>query len=318
MSTTLHTAAISRVKTRQMVLLAHIDQHGSLLHAAEAAGMSQPAASKLLREIEDAFGVPLFERHARGVVPTAYGDIAIRHAHSVLTELRRAQEAIDALQRGERLRVSIGTVMNPGTDLVPLAITLLAQQHPKMVVSVEIDNSSPMVAKLLAGQLDIVVGRILDADKAVHLHFEALAEERHSLIARAGHPLLRQRRLRMENLVDQAWVVPPAQSLLRERINAMFLQRGLLLPARIVETSSVPIITSLLRSSDMLVALPEAVVRPYCDAGMLCVLPIDLNVRMDAFGIITRRDHPLSGATDSAMRALRDAALRVYGRRSPG
>lgn len=219
----------------------------SLLHAAEAAGMSQPAASKLLRELEEALGVPLFERHARGVEPTAYGEVLVRRAHAVLAEIRSAQDEVRALQRGERYRVAIGSVMSPGTDLLPNALALLEQRHPRMVVSVEMDTSRPLVTRLLEGRLDIVIGRILDPDSAHMLAFESLAEEPHSLIARAGHPLSRRRRLGVEDLVDYTWVLPPRDSILRERLNAMFLQRGLPLPARVVETSSVPMITNLLR-----------------------------------------------------------------------
>lgn len=314
MTTTPSPLAIARIKTRQLVLLAHLDRERSVLRAADAVGMSQPAASKLLRELEEVLGVPLFERHARGVEPTAYGEIVLRRAHSVLSEIQRAQEEVEAMKRGEHYRVAIGSVMSPVTDLLPMALALLEQHHPKMVVGVETDTSRPLVAKLLEGQLDIVIGRILDADSAAALAFEPLADEPHSLIARAGHPLSRRRRLRIEDLVDQAWVLPPAESVLRERINAMFLQRGLPLPSRIVETSSVPMATHLLRRSDMVVALPKEVVRPYCDAGMLCVLPIEINVRMDSFGLITRRGHPLSRHADEAVRALRESALAVYGR----
>lgn len=305
--------AQTRIKTRQLLLLAHLDAKRSLLHAADVAGMSQPAASKLLREIEQVFGVPLFERHARGVEPTAFGEVVVRHAHSVLSELRRAQEAVEALKRGDRFRVAIGSVMSPGTDLLPRALALLAERHPQMLASVEMDTSRPLVAKLLEGRLDIVIGRILDPDVAAGLAFEPLAEEPHSLIARAGHPLARRRRLSVEDLVGYTWVLPPAESILRERINAMFLQRGLTLPARVVETSSVPMITNLLRTSDMLVALPEDVVRPYCDAGMLRVMPIDLKVRMDVFGLVTRRGHALSRDAQEALGALREAAAEVYG-----
>ena len=301
-----------QIKTRQLVLLAHLDRERSVLHAAEAVGMSQPAASKLLHELESALGVPLFERHARGVEPTVYGTVLLRHAHSVLAEMQRAQEEIDALQRGESFRVAIGCVMSPATDLLPRALGLLVQRHPRMVVSVETDTSRPMVAKLHEGRFDIVVGRILDTEGAEDLAFEALADEPHSLIAREGHPLLERARLQLDDLVDLTWILPPRESVLRERINAMFLQRGLTLPRRIVETASVPLITNLLRSSDMVVALPAEVVRPYCDAGMLRVLPIEIHVRMDSFGFITRRHHPLSPHAREALGALRDAADEVY------
>ncbi len=305
----------TRIKTRQLALLAHLDRERSVLRAAEAVGMSQPAASKLLRELEEFLGISLFERHARGVEPTPYGEILVRHAHSVLAEMRRAQEEVDALKQGRPHRVSIGTVMNPGTDLVPMAVSLLEQRHPQMIISVEMDYSRTIVAKLLEGRLDIAIGRILDPGDAAALRFEALAEEPHSLIARAQHPLARHRRLSIDDLVEHTWILPPAESILRERLTAMFLQRGLSLPQKIVETSSLPMITNLLRRTDMLVALPEEVVRPYCNAGMLAVLPIDLGVRMDSFGIITRRSQGLARGAQETLSALREAAAAVYGPR---
>lgn len=304
----------SRIKTRQLLLMTQLDREGSVLHAAGAAGMSQPAASKLLRELEEALGVALFERHARGVVPTAYGAIVVRHAHTILSEIRKVQEEVEALKRGETYRVAIGSVVSPGAELLPQALAMLERSHPQMVVKVQMDTSRPLVAKLIEGQLDIVIGRVLDLENAAGLDFEALAEEPHSLIARAGHPLSAQRTVDFKDLVDYPWALPPQDSILRERINAMFALRGLSLPARIVETSWLALISNMLRLSDMLVALPQEVVQPYCDAGMLCVLPIELNVRMDTFGIITRRDYAYSGDVHVALKALREAARTVYGR----
>ena len=55
----------SRLKTRQLVLLLHLDEKRSVVRAAKAAGMTQPAASRLLSEMESAMGVKLFERHAQ-------------------------------------------------------------------------------------------------------------------------------------------------------------------------------------------------------------------------------------------------------------
>src|SRR3954471_14092237 len=100
----------SRLKTRQIVLLLHLDEKRSVIRAAEAAGMTQPAASKLLTELEDALGVKLFDRHARGIEPTWYGDILIKHARAALGEIGRAHEEIMALKAGLSGLASIGTV----------------------------------------------------------------------------------------------------------------------------------------------------------------------------------------------------------------
>jgi DNA-binding transcriptional LysR family regulator len=303
---------LTRMNIRQIVLLAHLDRESSVLRAANAAGMSQPAASTLLRELEADMGVPLFERHARGVERTAYGEIVVRSAITVLTEIQRAQDAVTALKRGESYRVAIGSVMSPGTDLLPRALTILERRQPQMVVSVEIDNSRILVNKLLEGRLDFVIARVFDPERAADLVVESLSEESHSLICRSGHPLTRKRKLSLDDLNSYTWIFPPTDSILRERITSMFIQRGLQLPAKIIETSSVPVTTRLLQSSDMLVALPEVVVKPYCEVGLLRVLPVELNVRLDAFGIITRRDHTLSKDANIALKAIREVAKTLY------
>jgi DNA-binding transcriptional LysR family regulator len=304
-----------RIKTRQLVLLAHLDRERSVLAAADAAGMSQPAASKLLRELEQTLGVPLFERHARGVRPTPFGSVVLRHAHAVLAELQRTHEDIEAARRGGRLKVALGSVLGAATDLLPRALALLAARHPDVAVSVAMDTSREMVARLLAGQLDIVVGRILDAELAPQLVYEPLADEPHGLFAGPRHALGRRRRLRLEDLAAQPWVLPPVGSVLRDRVDALFLQQGLPAPDAVVETTSLPLITSLLRDNGMVVALPETVMRPACEAGMLRRLPVDLNLRMEGFGLVTRRGHPMSAHALAALAALRASARAVYARR---
>ena len=305
-------ANATRLKTRQLLLLLHLAEHGSVLRAAEAASMTQPAASKLLAEMESLLGVKLFERHARGVVPTWYGQALIRRARAAMTELSRAHDEIAALRSGQMGQVSIGTVVNPGTNLVPQAIAAVKREFPDLLVRVEMDYSRPLVAKLVAGQLDMVIGRILGPDGLADLEFEPLADEPHSLIARTGHPLTRRRRLEHADLLEFGWILPPSASLLRSRMDAMFLEHGLPWPQNIVETSALPVITNLLRNSDLLTALPVDSVAPYTQANMLTVLPIELGVSIESFGIIRRRDHLLSPGGQRVLDVLHTTARRLY------
>ncbi|MGH8082003.1 MAG: LysR family transcriptional regulator, partial [Lysobacter sp.] len=179
----------SRLKTRHLQLLLHLNEQRSVLRAADAADMTQPAASKLLSEMEHILGVPLFERHARGVEPTWYGQVLIRRARSALSEIGRAHDEIEAMRSGRMGQAAIGTVVNPGTNLVPQAIAAVKRDFPDILIQVEMDYSRPLVAKLLGGQLDIVIGRILGPEGAGDLEFEPLADEPHSVIVRTGHPL---------------------------------------------------------------------------------------------------------------------------------
>jgi DNA-binding transcriptional LysR family regulator len=308
-----HWSNPSRLKTRHLMLLLHLDEQGSVLRAAEAARMTQPAASKLLAEMEATLGVPLFERHARGVQPTWYGQVLIRRARSALLEISRAQEEIAALRDGRMGRAAIGTVVNPGTNLVPQAVADVKARHPDIMVRVDMDYSRPLVARLLDGQLDLVVGRILDAEGGMDLEFEPLADEPHSVIVRHGHPLSTVRKaVTHADLEAYGWILPPSDSVLRTRLETMFLERGLPGPRNVVETSSLPIITNLLRASDLLTALPVEAVAPYVQARQLAVLPLELGVGMECFGIIRRRGHQLSPAAQTMLEALRATARQLY------
>ncbi len=302
----------SRLKTRHLLLLLHLYEQRSVLRAAEAANMTQPAASKLLSEMEGILGVPLFERHARGVEPTWYGQVLIRRARAALSEIGRAHDEIAAMRSGRMGQAAIGTVVNPGTTLVPQAIAAVKRDFPDILIRVEMDYSRPLVAKLLDGQLDIVIGRILGPEGAGDLEFEPLADEPHSVIVRAGHPLTQRSELTHADLIEYGWIMPPAASVLRTRLDSMFLEHGLAPPQNIIETASLPVIIHLLRHSDLLTALPAESVAPYLQTAQMQVLPIELGVRMEFFGIIRRRDQQLSPGAERVLESLRATARLLY------
>ena len=85
---------------------------------------------------------------------------------------------------------------------------------------------------------------------------------------------------------------------------------GLDQPLQTVETLSLPVITALLGQSDMVSVVPTELVQPYVDAGLLTALAFDLGLRMDAYGIVTRRGHQLSPGAALMLECLRDEARR--------
>lgn len=307
----------SRLNARQLTLLVQLDEKRSVLRAAEAAHLTQPAASKLLTGLESALGVALFKRHARGVEPTAYGEILVRHARGALAELRQAHEELAAARSGLTGEVSVGTVVTSATSLVPMAVTALKKKFPRISVSIELDFSEALVRRLLERELDIVIARVHNSPGLGEVSFEAVAEEPQAMgmIAHADHPLAGKRGLTLRHIMQQTWIMPPPGNVLRDGLTELFLRKRLDLPKQVVIASSLPIILSLLRMSDMVAPLPTEVVRPFFEPVTLKPLPLRLDLRIGAAGILTLREHRLSPAAQATLMSLRETAAQLRTRK---
>jgi len=298
----------SHLKMRHLILLVELGRHASIANAAAAARLTQPSASRLIGDLEHVLGIQLFERMARGVVPTWAGKMLIRRAGVALAEMDAAHFEISTLLSGIGGRVAIGSVLTPATNILMQAIKLFKSRSSKASLVVDFSTSKSMVERLLDGQLDMVLGRILDSSTVPLLNFEPITDEVHHLIVRASHPLVGRIDLRLAELVEQSWIVPPTGSILRDRLTALFLSEGLDPPMETVETLAVPLVVSLLTNTDMVVALPRELVQGQIAAGELVALPFDLKLRMDVYGIITRQGHVLSPGAEILVDALREAA----------
>lgn len=302
----------ARLKMRQLLLLVGLDEERNIHKTAETLGMTQPAASKLLKELEDMLGVELFERLPRGMRPTWYGEIMIRHARMVIANLGQAHEEISALQVGMTGQVNIGVIMSPATALIPQAIAKVKATHPHLRIGVQMDTSDVLQPRLQQGKLDILVARLFEENDNEGLSFEPLAEERVCVVARRDHPFLARKNLTLSDTVGEAWVLPPASSVLRHRFDLSFRQNNIEPPKNVIETFALPVTTQVLAQSDTLAVLPVEVANYLAGFGLVAVVPLELPCHMDEFGIITRRDHLLSPGAQIMLSALRETATAVY------
>lgn len=300
----------AHLKTRHILLLVELGRRKSIMQAAEAACMNQPAASRLLSDLEYALGLQLFDRSARGIMPNMFGEVMIRRASAALAEMEAGLQEIMELSAGVTGRVVLGSVRTPAASVVPDAVRLLKARFPRLEVAIHVDASKPLLRLLRSGTLDLMIGRVSDNDMPEELAFDPLHHEPHCVVARAGHPLAGHAQLTLADLAGQCWIMPPTGSVLRDRLIALFRREGQVRPCETVETQDLPVLTSLLTNSDMVAPLPLELVRAWLDSGMLAVLPIELDLRMDMYGIVTRRNHQPSPATQATLEALRQVMVR--------
>lgn len=313
MSTYNHWFIRARLKTRQLLLLVALAEEGNIHRAAQVLSMTQPAASKLLKDLEDVLEVSLFERLPRGMRPTWYGETMIRHARMALANLNQAHDEIHALKTGHYGQVGVGAITSPGVNLLPAAVALVKQEHPSLRISLDIETSPVLLERLEQGRLDFVIGRLFAEHDKSQLRYEPLTEERVCAITRPGHPLTNLSGLSLRDVLAAGWIVPPGGSVLRHRFDLMFRQDGLAPPVDTVETSSLLFMTRMLQQSDMVAVVGADVAHYYAAHGMVAVLPLSMPCHMDAFGLITRTDRLLSPAAKVMLKALKQISLTQYG-----
>jgi DNA-binding transcriptional LysR family regulator len=302
----------ARLKTRQLLLLIALDDYRNIHRAADELHMTQPAASKQIKDLEEMLDVKLFERLPRGMEPTIYGETMIRHARMALTSLALAHDDIVTLKAGLTGQVEVGVIMTPAMALLPRAIARVKEEAPLLRIGVQLETSNLLLDKLQHGMLDFMIGRIFDTGDTSGLIYEELTEEPACAVVRPGHPLLERKNLTLQDIAPLPWIVPPHGSILRYRFDMMFRRAGLEPPSNVVDTTALLMITALLQQTDSLHVMPIEVAQYYASLNVMRILPIELPCKMDAFGIIRHQDHLLSPGADLLLRAVRAAAKEIY------
>jgi DNA-binding transcriptional LysR family regulator len=302
----------ARLKTRQLLLLVALDEERNIHRAAEELNMTQPAASKQLKYLEDMMGVQLLDRLPRGMQPTRYGEAMVRHARMALASLSHAHDEVLALKSGLAGEVAVGVIMTPAMTLLPRAISRVKQELPMLRISVQMEASNVLLGQLQRGSLDFLVGRILDQESATDLQYEELSDEPICAIARVGHPLLTRPSLEMKDIASAGWILPPHGSILRNRFDMMFRRNDLEPPSNVIDTTAMLVSISLMEHTDLLQVIPIEVANYYVRHKMFSILPIDLPCKLDAFGIITRRNQLLSPGAKILLNEIREAAADIY------
>lgn len=309
-------ASLRRLKLRQLELLVQLAERQSLARAAAAMSVTQPAATKLLQEIEHTLGVALFERLPRGLRPTAYGEIMMRHARTALAALDRGREEIAALMDGAAGSVAVGSVRGATSALLAPALAAVRETRPRVRMNVLVDAAEILIPRLREARLDIVLGNIPASLAGPDLAFEPLMEESLAVVARPGHPLSRKRRIGWKDAAASEWIVYPQEAALRPLFEGLLSGAAAVERPTAIETASVVATTMMLERTDMLAVMPRDVAEHYAHRGIVAILALRLPVSLGLIGIVRAADRQLSPAAHAFLAEVRRiGALRA---RRPG
>ena len=300
-----------KFRLRHVELIAELYDCRSISKAARRLSLTQPTLTKALRDVERTLGLALFERTNRGLEPTAYGEIFARHAKIVLAQLRHAAEELESLHVGYSGKVTVGTLLAASASILPDAIALLKKERPEVAISVVVGTYDILVPSLLAGDLDMVLGRLPEQGRSRALVYEEFYAEPVCLVTRRGHPLTSKRRLGLRDLSNEAWLLPLPETSLRRQIERAFLEANVPLPKNVIESVSILTNRVLLRKSDCIGVMPYHVALDDVEHQLLSILPVKLKSIDSPVGAILRAPGALPPAAAAFLEFLRVAAHEV-------
>lgn len=281
-----------RLKFRHLRVVDAIITHESILQAAKALGLSQPALTKSLHDVEEIVGARLFERHARGVTPNAHGLAVGRAARRLLAEANRLEDELALLDGGDGGVVAVGALPVTAAGLLPGALARFQAAHPDIEVRVHQERTEGLLAALSVREIDVIVGRLYEPAEPDGFTRTPLYDEAIAFIARAGHPLFDKPSPSLSDIAAYRTVLPTVSQRVGKEIDA-FLERLGFVAANPLRSSSAPLIRETLHETDAVAVMPKAMLVGDLLRGQVRVLAVDGPGAPRPAGLIQRGGAPL-------------------------
>lgn len=287
-----------RLRLRDLHVFFTVVEHGSLAKAASHLGVTHPAISQLIAELEHALGARLFDRNSRGVTPTIYGRALLARGRAAFDELKQGVRDIEFLSDPAAGEVRIGCPEGIEATLVPV-IENFSLRYPAVVLDVHVEELETLAVKLRDRRLDFIVQLMRDPSPRDNPFFDDLNIEvlfNDELVVAAGlqSRWAHRRKVELSQLVDEPWVLTGPPTWNYRIVSEAFRARGLPMPKIVVRTFSTYVRTNLVASGRFIATFPKSVAHFYAERFSLKVLPVDLPARPWPLAILTLNHRTLS------------------------
>lgn len=289
---------------RQLRAFALIAEHGSIRAAARALAVTQPAATRSLRELEQSVGVDLVRRSVKGVELTTYGEALYKRAIVILQETRRARDEIGQMRDGEGGTLSLA-VSSAALVVVPDALVAFRARMPRVAVAFNEVGPPYSHEQLDSGRYDFLVQTEYDGEINDGFAHRPLFTLPLAIGARLGHPLRRARSL--TELHDAPWLVPGNTGAPANLVKMAFAAHGLPLPRDIISCHSVAVALAIMAKSDAL----GIFVRPLFEHELLPshmrMMQLTHELPSARISILARKESPPTPAAECFIECLIEA-----------
>lgn len=304
--------AVRRIKLRELRILLAVIEAGSMARAATRLAISQPAVSKAIADLEHAVGARLLDRVARGVRPTAYSQVLLRHGAIIFDELGQAAKEIEFLKDPAAGELRVGSTEPITAGLVAGVIDRLTAKHPRATFHVrQSDTATLLFHDLRKRSLDLVIARVSPSEPEPDMAVDIVFEERLFVVAARNNRWATRRNVTLAELVDEPWILVPADSLAGVHAVEAFRASGLNFPQARVFSFSTSLRNVLLETGRFLTILPESMLSLGAKTHAMKVLPVAVPAKPRPIGIFTLRNRTLTPLASLFITMTREIAKRI-------
>ena len=298
-----------RLKLRELRILLTVAKAGSMAKAAAELAISQPNVSKAIADLEQTFGARLVDRSARGVEPTTYGLAVIKRGVAVFDELRHAVDDVAFLADPTSGELRLGC-SDWTASVVGAAIDQISRRYPRIVFDVVSTDAVALQRELKGRTVELCVAARLDSFTSEDFDADILYDDPFVVVADARHPLVGRRNIKLAELIKEAWVLQPANSIAGSYIHEAFRKNDLPPPATIVTTYSAVLQHYLLATSRFIMLLPKSMLLLMARSYALKELPVQLPPIQRTLAIVVLKGRTLSPIAQLFIETVRSVASR--------
>ncbi|NOD93644.1 pca operon transcription factor PcaQ [Ruegeria sp. HKCCD4884] len=281
-----------RIKFRHIQCFVQICREQSLKVAAEKLFLTQPAISKTLKELEEIMGATLLVRNRSGVSLTRQGEVFLHFAEMSLAAIQQGFTGVEQVGAQGKTRLSVGALPSVAARLMPDVATEFAELAPQTSLRIMDGPHGYLVERLRLGDLDLVIGRLGQADTMQGISFTQLYEERVEFVVRAGHPLLSNPDVK--RIGEWQVIYPPEGSAIRSLVDRFLIAHGVGEIEQRLETVSGAFGRVYTRRTDAVWVISAGVVANEIADGHMVALPFETSITRGPVGLMHRPDDILS------------------------
>ena len=300
----------ARVKLRHLVCFLEVARLKSVVKAAAVLGLSQPAASKTIQELEAILGVDLFDRSRRNLMLTGIGEMFLRYAGASMTALRQGMQSLAHANIAGTVAVTVGALPTVSARILPAAVMHFTAQRLGMKPRLVTGPNGYLMSQLRLGDVDLVIGRMAEPDEMKGFAFEHLYSERIALVVRPGHPLLARATFDIGTISQFQVLMPPPGSIIRPVVDSFLVANAIGPLQTEIETVSDAFARIYVRSTDAIWIISEGVVTQDTQQGLLARLSVDTTETLGPVGLTTRADTPPDLPAQLFMQSVREVVPR--------